>query len=660
MFVLWATGSFAQGETWNWCFGDSVGIKFINGKNPIAVTYFRDRSDEGTSIINDSNGKLLYYAFSNYLYDSTHTRLNNRFILKGGASNCQPIQLVKHRNSTPIHIFTTGTTPEVSTYGFNYSIFDKGFKVINSKLIKHIGEKQTHVFHQNNNDIWVSTHSLLNDTFYSFLVKEDGIIECPVINKIGAEYQDVFPTQGILKFSPSGKYCANANWNLNRLEIYKFDHENSKLTDLITIEQFYPYAVEFSFDENYLYFTDRGQNIYQVSLRKWSKDSIEKSKKTIASASGEDFFQMQLAPNGKMYVALAVSKYIACIEKPNAQWDSVNFIKNALYLGGRYCLGGFPDFNAGFFYTPSVDFSYEQDCRTNTIAFIGNDTFLATNHKWNISNGALSINSTGKTLNFVFPDTGKWHVRYISEKSNRKDSITKILTIRPKLEPHFLGKDINFCQINPTIRVPKGLHCVHWYNDSMTEIGSVDSIVLANEGTYYAKVTNLSFCVEWDSIKLSKSFPSQYLSIIRIKDTVKSVEKCLRYIWFLDGQKIVDSNEVLIVKKNGIYKLHAYTKYGCWIYSNEILVSDVSLNNLTLNDFITISPNPSRGNIKVTINSQGKYKMEVYNETGLLILEKVLHGNASNNIQINSSSSFYIVKIIDSEHKSIIKRILIE
>lgn len=520
--------SFAQRETWNWCFGDSAGIKFVNGKNPVPVTSFKGWSFEGTSILNDSAGKVVLYSYSYQLYDSTNVLQNKNFILKGGWSSCQPIQLIRHRKSKDVHIFTTSPVADVSTDGFNHIMYNNGFKTKYKRLLFDIGEKQTSMFHQNNNDIWVTAHSVPNDTFFSFLVTKQGLIECPVINKIGASYQDMNPTQGILKFSPSGRYCINANWNLNRIELYRYDKENSKLSDLVTIVQFYPSDAEFSPDEKYLYFVDRGDHIYQLSLKAWNKDSIEKSKKLIATTTGETFGQLQLGPDKKIYVALYRKGYIGRIEEPNKHDTACHYKNNFLYLGGRTSEAGFPNFNASYFYTPSVNYSYEQDCRTNTIVFEGKDTFYANSHTWLFKKGNTFDNKTGKGVSYTFSDTGKWLVSYIASKSVRSDTVTKTITIRPLLKPGFLGSDKQYCNNIPTLYAPKNLHCIHWYNDTLAELGKVDSIKVTKEGTYYAKVTNLNFCVEWDTIKISKRLPPKaefYVSDVCESDSAVFINK---------------------------------------------------------------------------------------------------------------------------------------
>lgn len=588
-FILFPSSiCFAQGETWNWSFGDSAGIKFINGKYPIAVTIFKGFTFEGTATLSDKGGNLLYYSFDNFLYDKNHQRLNTNFKIKTNNSSCQTVQLVKHLSSNDIHIFTTSAfSNDFGSFGFHHYIYNNGFKLINQQLKYQIGEKQTSIFNLNGKDIWVTTHSLLNDTFFSYLVKPNEIIDCPVINISGAKYQDRYPSQGLLKFSPSGRYCASANWDLNRVEIYYFDKESSKLYNLISIEQLFPYSIEFSPDENYLYFTDRGEHIYQVSLKKWDKDSIEKSKTVIKSATYEKYYQMQLASNNKIYIANGDLAYLSCINDPNKSGSKTNFKDSAIYLNGRKSEGGLPNFNSSYFYTPSIDYAYEQDCRTNTITFEGKDTIKATNYEWVFSKGTKTDTKTTKDASYTFADTGKWQVKYIASTGSRSDTVIKTITIWPKLEQGFLGKDINYCLTLPTLHALKNLHCIHWYvalgDTSVMEVSKADSLLPNQEGTYYAKATNLSFCVEWDTIKVIKPSPKADFETKDVCESDSAVfvnksENANNYIWkFGDGQM---SNKQSAKHK---YQITNTTTYNVTIVAKMDACSDSITKPITVN-----------------------------------------------------------------------------
>lgn len=639
---------FAQGETWNWYFGDSAGIYFPKGKNPVRVLTYKDWSYGGTAIVSDKNGALEYYTNGITIYNKSNDSLNIGNELKGGYASSQPVVMVRHPKSNTLNILTTSTLDGASSYGYHYSSFENNkFSLFNKVLQKHIGDKQACVNARDNNNIWLSSHSLLNDTFYNYILTKNGLVECPVINKIGPKYQDRYPSQGVLKYSPSGNLCANANWDLSTLNLFNFDNATGRYTNIITINQFYPYAIEFSPDEKYLYVTDRGLNIYQYSLKYMRADSIAKSKKTVYSISGQEFFQMQLASDGRIYTTVYGKTFLGCINEPNRKGDSCNYVYNALSLGNRKNWGGLPLFNASFLNKPCIDFSYEQDCRTNTINFQGVDTFNATSYIWIFKKGNDSIIKATKNITITFNDTGKWYVTFIASTGSRTDTVSKFITILPILKQHFLGGDIYSCNKKPIIlHAPKELHCVHWYDASANELDKTDTLRIDSTGTFYCKATNKSFCIEWDTIRILNNPPQQFKSIVKSCNNYKSPSG--KYIWTSSGTYLdtitsqygCDSAikiQLTIVKSSSYFlNISVCNKYtlpsGKRIVTTSGIYSDTINNKAGCDSIITIelvivsstysSITPTTCNSysspsgKFTWNTSGNYKDTIPNKEG--------------------------------------------
>jgi PKD repeat protein len=274
-----------------------------------------------------------------------------------------------------------------------------------------------------------------------------------------------------------------------------------------------------------------------------------------------------------------------------------------------------------------------------------------------------SLPQNSKKTSYSFTDTGKWQVKYIASNGTRSDSIMKTITIRPKLEAGFLGDDINFCEISPfpvALHAPRNLHCIHWYNDNKIELAKVDSVIISKEGTYYAKATNLSFCVEWDTIKITNTQQLKNLKITKSLLTLSSNEDHLRYIWLRDNLKISDTTKTIPLTKTGTYKLYAYTKFGCWVYSNEIIITDVSIEHLKLENFITVYPNPGKGKINIDINKVGIYSIKLYSTDGKLLYEKLVKAFETETLIHKLPKGEYFLIIQNTEGNSFNKRILVE
>ena len=164
----------------------------------------------------------------------------------------------------------------------------------NINLLPKSSEKVTVVLHKNGKDFWIVTHFI--DTYYAFLLDENGINPVPITTKIGEEilYQDkenpkiyFYPCngRGTIKFSPNGKHLAVAHLsNLKKypieldektqdlidspnngyaygtngiLELFDFDASTGKLSNKVILNnQASFYGVEFSSNSQFLYATE--------------------------------------------------------------------------------------------------------------------------------------------------------------------------------------------------------------------------------------------------------------------------------------------------------------------------------------------------------------------------------------------------------------------
>jgi len=653
----------AQKETSNWFFGDSVFLHFTG--NDIISGNGTFTSVEGCASISTKDGKPLFWGAPEKTYSFT----NKIYKTIGNNSSLQGIIYLKHPDNDSF-IFSF-TSDEVSPY-FNSKLAFHIYKTngdsfsLNKILWNSTTEKLHACNHQNNKDIWIATHDSKSDSFIIYLLKREGLICCPVFQKVGFNFfSGDYPKYnggGQMKFSPNGNYLVSGIVGADKIEIFLFKSENGEIqrNSKISIAMDTPYGLEYSSDSKSLLIS-ANKGFHQFSLTNYTQQGILDSHKLIFIHKKFTPDQLQLALDSKIYAANWDSSFLSTIT--NTAEDTFKFQEKAVNLKPKISLKGLPNFNASYFYTPSIDYSYEQNCRTNTVTFEGRDTFNATNHKWIFSKGAISVTRTSKNPSYTFSDTGKWQVKYIVGHGTQSDTVIKTITIRPKLEARFLGEDINYCEISPlplTLHSPKNLHCIHWYNDTMDELARVDSLTISKEGTYYAKATNLSFCIEWDTIKISKTLPAKNLKITKSLMIISSADDHLRYQWFRDNLKISDTTKTIPLTKNGTYKMYAYTKYGCWVYSNEIIISDVAIEHLKLENFVIVYPNPGKGKINIDISKAGMYAVKLYSIDGKLLYEKIVKGLETETLTHKLPKGEYVLIILNNEGNSFNKKILVE
>ncbi len=112
--------------------------------------------------------------------------------------------------------------------------------------------------------------------------------------------------------------------------------------------------------------------IYQYNLSAGNISAIIASKTNILNGP-DSWRQMQLGPNGKLYLSRIGKPYLSEIEFPNNLFPTCNYIDSAIYLEGKFASFGLPNYIAGFNYSNTV-FSCEtgineQDINELTFVF---------------------------------------------------------------------------------------------------------------------------------------------------------------------------------------------------------------------------------------------------------------------------------------------------
>jgi len=360
--ALSITNIFAQKQANIWYFGQRAGLDF-NTAQPVALTNSMMTTDEGCATVADENGKLLFYTNGINVWNRNHRQMPNGYKLMGHRSSTQSAIIVPKPGSHNFYyIFTTDLQSQA--YGLRYSLVDMNRRdglgdVMDKNIFKisPIAEKITAVKHQNNRDYWVLVHKWNSDAFIAYLITDKGVSIDPVVTNIGTTYKGKGSAAiGCMKASPDGRKIGVAVWrDFNRFEVFDFDNATGKLSNKITIEP-YPeaYGLEFSPDGSKLYGTTNGiagvePQLWQFNLRAGNKLAINSSAILIATSTSDKIGALQLAPNGKIYVARQDQTYLGVIHLPNAGGWSCRYVDQGVSLGERKCKLGLPNFVQSYF-----------------------------------------------------------------------------------------------------------------------------------------------------------------------------------------------------------------------------------------------------------------------------------------------------------------------
>tara|TARA_B100000809_G_scaffold266457_1_gene329274 strand:- start:8857 stop:12120 length:3264 start_codon:yes stop_codon:yes gene_type:complete len=430
--------SYGQGEANIWYFGNNAGLDFSGGA-PIAIPNAPLNTFEGSSIMCDAAGNLLFYTDGDTVHNSNHVAMSNGIGLMGDQSSTQVLIIQKPGSSSLYYIFTTDNNGQVD--GLRYSEVDMtlngglGDVTANKNILLHTptGEKLAAIKHCNNQDIWVVTHDVSSSVFRNFLVTSAGVNVTPVISTVGIAESSI--GVGQLKASPDGKKLAAVYNGIDRHELYDFNANTGIITNPLLFPQITAhtnnYGVEFSPNGTKLYIsTSYRGNIYQYDLLAGTTAAIISSRVMVTSNLSWIGGGLQLGPDNKIYFTKNTSNSVGVINNPNTLGLGCNYVENGVALVGGVCSWGLPTF-ASYIYKPAPalfsvsDLCLEGDFTVPTV----ND--VITSISWNFGDPTSGVNDTSSAINpsHTFTSAGTYNVTLVLNYACRNDTLTQSVTV---------------------------------------------------------------------------------------------------------------------------------------------------------------------------------------------------------------------------------------
>ncbi len=401
LLVLFSQTKAQQKEGNVWFFGKRAGIDF-NYSPPKALSVGVINTNEGCASISDKNGNLLFYTDGIKVYNKQHQLMTNGDSLKGFKSSTQSGIIVPNPSKPDIYYIFSASGLD-SLY---YSVIDISLSSgLGSVTQKNVGlmangtEKLNAVKHRNGTDTWVVSHQKGNNLFYTFLVNANGVSIIPVISAVGSIY--VSKSAGYLKFSPNGKKIVSAQFiaSSSSVEILDFDDNTGKISNaeiLISNSERY-YGAEFSPTGNYLYLTKTSStpNVLEQYYMRYNNIMAIRASKVVIDTMGSTLKPgaLQLAPDGKIYMAYAGFSFLGVINNPEEQGHKCNFDKSGFGLiPGSISQFGLPSFNQSFFHKPKVDIKIVEPNCGSLHYIIGNigDTSGIVSSTWHFGDSTIA------------------------------------------------------------------------------------------------------------------------------------------------------------------------------------------------------------------------------------------------------------------------------
>lgn len=461
-FLLLTTTLQAQLESSIWYFGNNASISFLTNP-PTTLNNGALNTSEGCASIANASGELLFYTDGKTIWNKNHIPMPNGENLLGHESSTQSAVIVPYPNNDFLYYVITADFLTGVSDGFRYNLVDMsldnglGDLIIKNELLESSNlEKVTVVLHENGTDYWVVGHRWESDTFFSYLISENGINSTPILSEVGSIHNGEFANGvGYLKSSPNGKKVALANsFNDNFVEIFDFNAATGMLSNPIRIDDVFqeafnilgPYGIEFSPDSELLYVSDvdPGNNysrIHQFDLSSNILTDILASD-TIIYEGNETLGALQLGIDSKIYVAVGGASYLATINTPNTLGLDCDFNLQQINLLNNTSSFGLP---------PLIESNFDAQLYTYCD---GSETHFSV-----ISN---------KPINSVFWDFGDGNTSSEISTSHLYDdygTFTVTATVNSGRQTKELSAIIESC----TLSIPEGFspnndHINDWFN----------------------------------------------------------------------------------------------------------------------------------------------------------------------------------------------------
>ncbi len=630
--------AFAQKQTNNWYFGNRVGLDF-NQSPPVALYNGTINSLEGSGVMSDNNGKLLFYTNGVYVQNKKHETMMGGFGLRGELSSTNNTVIVPMPGTDSIYYLFTIGSATLDFSSFCYNIIDMkadngyGAVVVKNALIEDdVLEKMAAIRHCNKRDVWIVIQKWNTDKYFSYLLTSAGLNPTPVISSTGLVISgQINNAIGTLKFSSKGnKLMACHSFDNDAVQLMDFDNQTGIISNSVVFKPnsiphdlSYPgvYGSEFSPDGKLLYVSANNSvsdpcKLYQFDITSNNAATIIGTKQVISQTTPLYAGALQMGPDKKIYMARWNASSLSVIDNPDVYGSGCNFIIDKINFGANNSVQfGFPTFMQSYFDINSnpYDFNRTGNCLDLDVSFKINRLNGIDSVKWNFGDAQQS-QVLQPTHTYAAP--GFYDVKLIVYKidcSGLNDTINRKIWVAPSGE--FLGADTSSCNaLSLQIGVEEIFGANYLWNTGFTG----NKITTTGFGNYWVEIDQ-NGCKLRDTIKVSpRPMPLVNLGadtgICKYKPVILTTGSSVfdTYLWSTGA-----TTPSISVNQTGTYFL-TVTKSGCEASDTiQVLPGDCDV-------YIPSAFTPNNDNLNETFGvvdntSLQYFSLQIYSKWGQLI-----------------------------------------
>ena len=568
---------------------------------------------EGMATFSDSLGHLRLYTNGQTLWNANGGIMPNGENLLGHTSSTESAIIVPWPGDFDRY-FVFVVDAEFGKKGLSYSVVDmkldegrgdvvEGMKniIIESPTTtgSFVCEKVTAIKHANGRDFWLLTRTVPGNNIVRYLVTKDGIMlnsrtEFPIsaldiqyqYDRNGQPYFDPTLSIGYMRVAPNGRLVACANGGIsttaiidgeekyiNVLEIFKFDPRNGNLEPYVTHldTEAYLYGVEFSSDVTKLYYTTH-RKVFQLDLMSDDPVTISKSQTFLGEFPKLGVVDtlllgaLQLAINGKIYVAQDGYEYLGVIENPREKGMAANYVIDGVYLDGNISRMGLPNFIPSYLLPP--DFEVRDNCTNSTTTFRCTDDRNITAYKWTLTTVAGEVIAESDKSEFSVdlktPDKYRIGLEVVVDGFSHYDYRFFEVYEPPTLD---LGEDIKICSYDeaviaaPTLGDEQAFQWVDYGFDSEVHINKNAEVrgVLTDLLTG-CKTEDAVVVTVMEPVEFTMSSTLEFCHGKSVEADVEYGEKIVDFHWLDDAE---NSDKKRVFDAAGEYSAKTVDNEGC-------------------------------------------------------------------------------------------------
>lgn len=676
IFIIFSSNCvLAQNQNNTWFFGTYLGMSFTsNSMNPIPDKASPMYSGLGASVMSDkTTGALLLFTDGRNIWDRNKQLMPNGVLYPGTGSDQSSHIIIFETTSKKYFVFYCDQLDNIYYALVDLSLNNGNGDVVLKKqlLASQMDLQFTAVKMLNSGGYWLITHKKGTNEFNSFAVINEQVSSTPVVSYAGsATFTNTQYSYGKMITEATGKRLAylffDSDINANTgciLQEFTIDkrcgtislNKNVNLGSTATYDK----MGSISYDQTgkYLYFSsyrsDDRNSLVQFDMSSNASDNG----RTLIANLYEIIGDLQLGPNGKIYVASSETRTftskISVINAPSLAGINCNFSFNAIELSRNPFLGSigaekFPTFISDI--SETIPNSKKPELKLTANCALSESSFEIKNPvdliydslEWDFGDGTNAKTIAAK---HIYNAAGKYLVRFSWFVCNNKFQITDTIKIIAKLNLN-LGNDTTLCSGDTfTLKGPLTAEKYLWNTGDTT-----NTIYLNKPGKYNLKIQS-GICTAQDEIEIKYHPPlftalgEEYFICDKEKELVKldAGKNFSSYKWTPTG----DTTQWIIVGEIGDYFVVVKDFRGCGAKDNTKVkrICDFSVyfpnaftpNNDGLNDYFSPIGNEIVGFSMLIYNRWGQ---EVFTSNNL---NETWDGNY-NNAPCPTDTYYYTTK----------------